>query len=134
LSTSLMLVATVIGVRPAARRASYLPGRSVVRPGQCHNRRDALATRVGLTRSRRLSVRLARPFTCRETRTRRGGIAARAAARRNSRSSGPVSFTVTIGSPGLLVTLVSRHFRFAAERASVTVEESHDDRVAWGRV
>jgi hypothetical protein len=39
-----------------------------------------------------------------------------------------------LGSPGLLVTLVSRHFRFAAERASVTVEESHDDRVAWGRV
>ncbi len=38
------------------------------------------------------------------------------------------------GSPGLLVRLVSRHFRFAAERASVTVEESHDDRVAWGRV
>jgi hypothetical protein len=34
----------------------------------------------------------------------------------------------------LLVTLVSRHFRFAAERVSVTVEESHDGRVAWGRV
>lgn len=39
-----------------------------------------------------------------------------------------------LGSPGLLVTLMSRHFRFAAKRASVTVEESHDDRVAWSRV
>jgi hypothetical protein len=46
----------------------------------------------------------------------------------------PVSIATGYGSPGLLVTLVSRHFRFAAERASVTVEESHDDRVAWGRV
>src|SRR5579859_6779364 len=37
-------------------------------------------------------------------------------------------------SPGLLMTWMSRLFRSVADRANVSLEESHDGRVYWGRV